>query len=290
MNQQAISDAKNIADQIILITGGTSGVGKATALALAGLGAKVVLISRSEKRATKTLAEIAAQTGNDNGAFLLADLSMASDVRSVATQFKQKFDHLDVLANCAGAILPKKEITTEGIERSFAINYLSHFGLTTNLLDILKAGGHSRIITVAGSPFLLKKAHLDFENLQMLQHFSVIKATMNALYARLIFTAELSRRLDGCPVTANAFHPGLIKSNLTKSAPWYIKFVDMLSKPFQHSACDITTYLCSSQEVRGVSGQLFSPDKNKQSLTAVISETNSRDLWEASEALFQQAD
>ncbi|RYE22320.1 MAG: hypothetical protein EOP45_08375 [Sphingobacteriaceae bacterium] len=133
-------------------------------------------------------------------------------------------------------------MTAEGIERSFALNYMSHYWLTTNLLDILQESGASRIITVAGNPTFLKNAKLNFEDLQYLKKFNGMMATSSAMYARLFFTFELAKRLQGTKVTANAFNPGIIKSNLTANSPWYIKLLALLYKPFEKDICDVTPY------------------------------------------------
>ena len=136
-------------DQIFLISGGSSGVGKATAVGLAQKGAKIVIINRDAISSQRALEEIARRTGNDKGEYLIADLSLQSSVEKLAEEFKNKYSQLNALANCAGAISHEKQMTAEGIERGFAINYMSHYWLTTNLLDILQESGASRIITLA---------------------------------------------------------------------------------------------------------------------------------------------
>lgn len=124
-------------DQVFLISGGSSGVGKATVIGLAQKGAKIVIVNRDAVSSQRALEEIARRTGNEKGEYLIADLSLQSSVKKLAEQFKSKYSNLHVLANCVGAIFHEKQQTAEGIERSFALNYMSHYWLTTNLLDIL---------------------------------------------------------------------------------------------------------------------------------------------------------
>jgi len=277
----------NLKNPIFLITGGTSGVGKATAIGLAQKGAKIVIISRHAEQSQQALEEIAQRTGNDTGEYLIADLSLQSSIRDVADEFKRKYDNLHVLANCAGAIFKEKQMTKEGIERSFAINYMSHFGLTTQLLDILKASGPSRIITVTGNPSFLKNAKVNFDDLQYLNNFNGMRATAHAMYARLFFTFELAQRLQGEKVTSNAFNPGVIKSSLTANSPWYIKLLGTFFKPFQKDICDITTYLSTSEEVNDVSGKFFDHDRKIVPFHEKFDPAIGKKLWEKSEQLIQ---
>src|SRR6218665_532802 len=220
----------NFDNKTFLVTGGTSGVGKATAIGLAQKGARIVIVSRDGASSKKTLEEIAERTGNDKGEYLLADLSLHASVKQLAEEFKRKYDNLHVLANCAGALFPEMKMTADGFERNFAINYMSHFWLTTNLLDILQENGPSRIITVAGNPMFLKNAKINFDDLQYTQKFSGFMATGQAMYARLFFTFELAKRLQGTNITANAFNPGVMKSNLAANSAWYFKILAFLFK------------------------------------------------------------
>ncbi|MEH2376728.1 SDR family NAD(P)-dependent oxidoreductase [Nostoc sp.] len=142
----------DIKNRVFLITGGTSGVGKATALGLARIGAKVVIISRTTESGQAALSDIAEATGNDRAEFLVADFSLQSSIRKVSEEFKRKYDNLHVLANLAGALFFEKQLTQEGIDMTFAVNYLNHFLLTNQLLDILKESRPSRVITVTGAP------------------------------------------------------------------------------------------------------------------------------------------
>ena len=281
MNQQNNA----LKEQTFLISGGSSGVGKATAMGLAQKGAKIVIVNRDAAASERALDEIARRTGNDKGEYLIADLSLQSSVKKLAAEFKNKYNNLHVLANCAGAIFGEKQLTAEGIERTFAINYMSHYWLTTNLLDILQESGASRIITVAGNPAFLKGAKLNFDDLQSVKKFNGLTATSNAMFARLFFTFELAKRLQGTKVTANAFNPGVIKSNLTAKSPWYLKLLALIYKPFEKDICDVTTWLSTSEEVENVSGKFFNHNRKIESFHEKFNSEIGETLWTLSEAL-----
>lgn len=248
---------KTLKGKIFLLTGGTSGVGKATALGLAQQGAKLVIISRSAENGAKALAEISQKTNNDQGEYLVADLSLQSSIRKVAHEFKQKYNNLHVLANLAGGIFFDKQLTTEGIERTFAVNYLSHFLLTNQLLDILKESAPARVITVGGNPAFLKNPHINFDNLQSLDQFSGLNAAAQAMYARVFFAFELARKLQATEVTSVVFNPGVIKSNLTAHAPWYVKLIAAFYEPFAKEVCQVGAYLATSPKVEQETGVFF---------------------------------
>ncbi|OXL85623.1 oxidoreductase [Paenibacillus sp. SSG-1] len=272
-------------NKVVLITGGTSGVGKAIALGLARLGAKIVIISRNHERGQEALHDIAKATGNEKGEFMVADLSLQSSIRKVSEEFKRKYDHLHVLANVGGAVYFEKQLTSEGIERTFALNYLSHFLLTNELLDMLKESRPSRVITVSGAPRFLKKANFNVEDVQLVNHFSGLGATAQALFARVIFTYELTRRLEGTGVRAFTFHPGLVQSNLTRNAPWYIKAYGKLANRRAKEDCEIGVYLAAAKEVENVNGVFFDDQMQMMTFPILQDEEMGRRLWSISEEL-----
>lgn len=276
---------KNITEKVFLVTGGTSGVGKATAISLAQKGAKIVIVSRDEISSQKALEDIARRTGNDKGDYLIADLSLQSSVKRVTEEFKQKYDNLHVLANCAGALFPEMQLTAEGFERNFAVNYLSHFWLTTNLLDILKESGPSRIITVTGNPLFLKNANINFDDLQYTNKFNGFMATGHAMFARLFFTFELASRLKGTNVTANTFNPGVMKSNLAANSAWYFKMLAFLFKLTEKDTCDVSAYLSMSEEVEKISGKFFNKDRRIVPFDEKFDPTIGERLWVMTEQL-----
>lgn len=274
-------------DKIVLLTGGTSGVGKATALGIAQTGAKIVIISRSARQAEETLLTIAQQTGNHQGEYLVADLARQSSIRQVAHAFKQKYSRLDVLANLAGGIFYDRQLTPDGIERSFAVNYVGHFLLTNQLLDILEASAPSRVITVGGNPFFIKNAKINFDDLQSLDSFSAMTAAGQAMFARVFFAFELARRLHGTNVTSVTFNPGVIRSNLLANAPWYMKLLGAAYRPFEQTVCRVGTYLATDPAVATTTG-VFVDEKQRivpihQRLDPAVGER----LWRASEALIR---
>lgn len=276
----------DIKNRVFLITGGTSGVGKAVALGLARLGAKIVIISRSSESGQNALHAIAEATGNDRGEVLVADLSLQSSIRNVSEEFKRKYDNLHVLANLGGVMYFEKQLTQEGIKRMFAVNYLSHFLLTNQLLDMLKESRPSRVLTVAGAPRFLKHATINFEDIQLENHFSGLRAAAQAMFARTLFTFELAKRLEGTGVTAVAFHPGLVKSHLLRTAqnvPWYLKVMTPFMQALAKDDCEIGVYLAAAREIEKVNGVFF--NESMQIVPFKYDEEMGRKLWSMSEEL-----
>lgn len=275
----------DIKDRIFLVTGGTSGVGKATALGLAHLGAKLVILSRSAERGQAAVNYLAEATGNQQAEYLVGDLSLQSSIRQAGEEFKRRFDHLHVLANLAGGFYFEKQLTTEGIERTFASNYLGHFLLTHLLVDMLKESGPARVLNVVGNPRFFQNPQIDFADLQKIKRFSPMHALGNAMFARIYSTFELARRLEGTGVTAVAFHPGAVKSNLAANAPTGLKVLGKLVNLLCKDTCEIGVYLATAKEIEKVSGVFYNNDKLIANLNPKYEPEIGKQLWRLSEQL-----
>ena len=248
-------------NRICLITGGTSGVGRATAVGLAELGATVIIISSSEQRGELTADAIKRRTGNNNIFYRTLDLSDFDLIPQFVGQFKNEFKALHVLSNNAAVLPLRKEFTTKGIEKIFTVNYLSHFVLTYLFLDLLKSSAPARVITVSGDPAHLKFGKVDLNDFNLEKHYHPLKAAYRAAVAKVAFSHELSKRLHASDVTSNTFHPGLVKSNLTRRLPWFFRIAANGVQYFFSEDCENSVYLASSPEVESVTGQFF---KNKK--------------------------
>lgn len=275
----------DIDNRVFLITGGTSGVGKAIALGLAKLGAKIVIVGRSRERGQSALRDIAEATGNDRGEFLAADLALQSSIRQASEEFKRRFDCLHVLVNAGGAIYWDRQLTPEGVERMLAVNYLGHFLLTHQMLDMLKESRPSRVITISGNPRFLRKPKLDLDDIQLEKRFSGLRAAAQALFARTFFSFELAKRLQGTGVTSVAFHPGLIKSNLIQGSPWYIRAMTSLTSASAKADCEIGVYLAAAKEIEKASGVFFDDKRQILPFHETFDEEIGRKLWRLSEKL-----
>ena len=271
-------------DKICLITGATSGIGKATALQLAQLGASVVMVGRNPQRTARAVQEIRQQSGNGQVESMLADLSSQSEIRRLASEFQSSYQRLDVLVNNAGALMLSRRLSTDGIEMTFALNHLNYFLLTHLLLDTLISSSPSRIVNVSSDSH--QDAFLDFEDLQLQQSYGGYKAYGRSKLANLMFTYELSRRLQGSNVTANALHPGLVATKFLANnglrGRVFNLFVRIVGRSATRGAHPIT-YLASSAEVEGVSGKYFVEDGLVESSEASKDKDAALKLWQLSE-------
>ena len=240
---------------MFLVTGANSGIGKATALGLARLGGIVVMACRSATRGEAARQDIVRDSGNSRVYLEIVDLASEESTRSFAEEFKKKYPRLDVLINNAGVYTPRREVTPDGLERTFEVNYLSGFLLTHLLLDLLIKSTPSRIVNVSSSAHSGGTIH--FDDLQGEQRYGGFGAYGQSKLAQVLFTRELAQRLEGTGVTVNACHPGVIRTNLGMGGTSaVVRFVRMFFKTPEKGA-ETPIYLAVSPEVERVTGQYF---------------------------------
>src|SRR5688572_31522110 len=198
----------SMAGKVALVTGAASGIGKATAIGLAREGATVVLLVRNAGRGEQALSDLRAAVPQATVETLECDLASHSSIHEAARRFLADHDRLDVLVNAAGVFVKEKTITADGIELTFATNYVSYFLLTQELLPLLRQSAPARVVDVAST---YGRTTIDFDDLQKLRTpYSYLRSTPQTMLARVLFTQELARRLEGTCVVANAVHPGLV--------------------------------------------------------------------------------
>jgi retinol dehydrogenase 14 len=272
--------------KVVLITGGTSGIGKAAATALAAMGAEVVVTGRSRERGETAVEEIRRGSGNEEVSLVLADLSIQAEVRRLAEEFGRTHDRLDVLVNNAGAVFSKREETVDGIERTFALNHLAPFLLTNLLLGLLKETAPSRIVTVSSEA--RRGAEIDFDDLKSERRYRGLPVYGKSKLANILFSYELAERLRGTGVTANCLHPGSVNTNFGKGNRSLGLLLFRAFKPFMRTpeqGADTLIYLASSPEVEGTSGRYFSDRKVISSFEEPHDVHTQKRLWEESEGL-----
>jgi NAD(P)-dependent dehydrogenase (short-subunit alcohol dehydrogenase family) len=272
--------------KVVLITGGTSGIGKAAATALAGMGATVVITGRNEERGKRALQEIREESGNDGVELILADLTVQDEVRRLAEELRERHNQLEVLVNNAGLVLSERTETPDGIETQLAINHLAPFLLTNLLLDLLKESAPSRIVTVSSDAH--RWAKIDLDDLQSRKRYRGMQVYGKTKLANIMFTYELAERLEGTGVTANCMHPGGVNTNFGNNQGGPMNLLFRIFKPFMRSpeqGADTLIYLASSPEVKGMTGKYLADRKVKAASDAAYDETTRKRLWEASEEL-----
>jgi NAD(P)-dependent dehydrogenase (short-subunit alcohol dehydrogenase family) len=275
----------------VLVTGANQGIGKATALALAQKGARVVLVSRSREKGLAALADIQTASGSKDHELLVGDLSSLAQVRRVAAEFKARHDRLHVLINNAGVLVPNRRITADGLEETFAVNHLASFLFTKELLDVLHAAAPARIVNVSSAAH--RTARMQWDDLQFdRHHYNQWRAYGQSKLANVLFTYELARRLDPSKVTANALHPGVIASGFGQTYGGAISVLIRMAHPFfasPESGARTSAFLASSPEVEGVTGKYFARCKETQSSTVSYDAASQKKLWAISEELTKVA-
>ena len=273
--------------KVCVVTGANSGIGKETVLALARMGATVVLVCRSESRGTEALNDIKAQTGNDAVSLVVADFSSQQQVRGAAQAILAQCDRLDVLVNNAGVTPWQRRVTAEnGLELIFAVNHLAPFLLTNLLLDRLKASAPARVVNVSSGAH--RRVTLDFDDLQNEQRYVPFDVYSQSKLSNVYFTYELARRLEDTGVTANCLHPGVVSTALFRHLPPFLGIAVKLARPLlltPAQGADTVVYLAAAPEVAEVSGRFFERREAVESSAASYDVAAARRLWEASEAL-----
>ncbi len=277
--------------KVCLITGATSGIGKATALGLARAGANVVLVARNAEQGAAIQTEIRNQSGNEAIELLIADLSSQAATRQLARDFLARHQTLHVLINNAGVMLGRRTTTVDGIETMLAVNYLAPFLLTNLLLAVIKASAPARIINVASVPANVK---INFADLQATAKYSGFGQYQHTKLALVLFTYELARRLQGTGVTVNCLHPGTVNTNILRNPPPLIGLaakIPIASLVFisPEKGAETSLYLATAPEVEQVTGKYFRKKKEARSAKESYDEQVAQRLWGVSEEMTKLA-
>jgi len=277
--------------KICLVTGGTNGIGKATAHALAQMGATVVIVGRDTQKTSQVVEEIRAASANNAVDSLVADLSSQQDVRRLANEFKSKYSYLHVLLNNAGGFFLWRQLSVDGIEMTFALNHLAYFLLTNLLLDTIKASAPARIINVSSGAHTSGK--IEFDNLQRERDYKP-RAYDNSKLANILFTKELARRLQGTGVTVNALHPGFVATGFAKNNGKVIAALFGVLAPFvarsPAKGAETSIYLATSASVEGITGQYFYDSQAIQTAPQATDTGVASRLWAVSAEMIHLVD
>ncbi|HLX57963.1 MAG TPA: SDR family oxidoreductase [Ktedonobacteraceae bacterium] len=271
--------------KICLVTGANSGIGKATALELAQMGATVVMVCRDRARGEQARSEITTKSRNNTVDLLQADLSSQQSIRQLVEHFQHHYTHLHMLINNAGAAFTRRRETVDGLEMTFAVNYLAPFLLTDLLLDVLKGSAPARIVNVSSNSH--EAGYIKLDDLQAEHHYR--RTYEQSKLAVVLFTYELARRLQGTGVTVNCLHPGFVATNFAQSdvGPTFHLLVKLIGSfgTSPEKGAKTSIYLASSPEVEGVTGKYFVKSISRRSAAISYDESLQRQLWEQSAKL-----
>ena len=277
----------SMAGKTVLITGGTGGIGKATAIGLARLGARVGIVGRDATRAAAAAADIRSTSGDSAVDVFVADMSSQQEVRRLASEVLDAYPRLDVLVNNVGGFWAHRHTTADGLEHTFALNHLASFLLTNLLRERLIASAPARVVTVSSGAQSMGR--IDFDDLQGARKYSGQQAYNQSKLANVMFTYELARRLDGTGVTANVLHPGVTRTDFgAEDQAWFFSVMSGLARLFMKSPAEgaaTPIYLAATPEVEGVTGRYFANRVVKRSNPASYDTRAAARLWRESAAL-----
>src|SRR6266487_4772655 len=286
MQNENVSDKMTMKDKVVMVTGANSGIGKAASLALAKMGATVVMVARSKEKGEAARSEIIRKSQNNAVDLLLADLSSLESVRHLVAEFRKKYSKLHILINNAGLFNQRRRVTADGYENTFATNYLAPFLLTNLQLDLLKASVPSRIINVSSVGHY--NGHINFDDLNLENDYGGWKAYGQSKLALVLFTHELAKKLQGTGVTVNAVHPGTVATNIWSRPLGPVGFIMALPKLFMASpkrGAETIVYLASSDDARDLNGEYLEKLKVKKSSDESYDEQVAQRLWDISAKL-----
>ena len=267
--------------KVVVMTGGTSGIGEVAAARLAGLGARLVLVARDRARGEATLARLRARGPGVAHVAHYADLSLIADTKRVAAEIAAAEPRIDVLINNAGAMFGRRLVTADGLELTFATNHMSYFLLTHGLRERLLASAPARVVNTSSAAH--RRADLDFDDLQSTRGYRGFMAYSRSKLCNILYTRELARRSAGTGVTANCLHPGFVATRFGDASGGFFSYVVRASKPVfaisSEKGAETLVYLASSPEVATISGGYFYQCQLATPTRAAQDDAAARRLW-----------
>jgi NAD(P)-dependent dehydrogenase (short-subunit alcohol dehydrogenase family) len=276
----------DLSGKTVLITGATSGIGFEASVELARMGAQLVIVGRNEAKTAPKAEEVRKRSGSNRVEFLICDFASQRQVRRLAEAFQARHDSLHLLVNNAGTVFPKRTLTEDGIEATFAVNHLSYFLLTHLLLDLLVKSAPARIVNVSSVAHY--RGTMDFDDLMFERGYRLMRAYSRSKLANVLFTRELARRLKGSGVTVNALHPGAVATNIWSSAPRTIRPVLWIAKRLMITPAEgakTILYLATSRDVEGTTGLYFERNRPKLPSQLARDDAVANRLWKESDRL-----
>jgi NAD(P)-dependent dehydrogenase (short-subunit alcohol dehydrogenase family) len=272
--------------KVVVITGGTSGIGQVAATSLAGQGARIILIARNRSRAAQALADFSRAGPGLAHRWVHADLASIGETHRVAAEIAQAEPRIDVLINNAGALFNRRQLSPDGLEMTFAVNHMAYFVLTEGLKQTLLKSSPARIVNTASGAH--RGASLDFDDLQSERAYSGFPVYGRSKLCNILFTRELAHRLGGTGVTANSLHPGFVATRFGAESGGLLQAVMPLAKLGAISprkGAETIVYLASSPDVEAASGGYFYQCRPDTPSPAAQDDAAASRLWEVSERL-----
>ena len=271
-----------------LVTGATEGIGKAAARHFARRGADLTLVGRNAQKTEQLVAELRRDTGNPEVHALVGDLSSQAETRAVAAQFLARHQRLDVLVNNAGAVFQDRQVSADGLEKTFALNHLGYFLLTVQLLPLLQATPGARVVSTSSGANAIGK--IDLATIATRERgYTAFGAYSDSKLANILFTRELARRLQGSSATANCFHPGWVASgfglNNQGLGSKLLSVVAPLLARSPEQGADSLVWLATSPEAARFTGEYFSDRELTRTARRARDSRLGQELWALSERL-----
>lgn len=278
---------KDLEGKVVLVTGATDGIGKCAALELARRGATLTIVGRNQAKTERVAEELKSAGNYDRVHVILGDLSKISDMKSAAQAFGAKNDRLDILVNNAGAWFEKHQLTDDGIEQTFALNHMSYFVITTELLDLIRKTPNARVVSTSSGAHMMSR--FDLSHVVKRNGWAGFPAYADSKLANVLFTLELAKRLSGTSAIANCFHPGFTRSEFGKNNFWPIKWSFALGQALvartTEKGAETLVWLATHLEAAQYSGQYFFDKKARRVHAHGDDEGLAAKLWDLSTKL-----
>lgn len=272
--------------KLAVIIGGTSGVGKHTAIDLANQNYHVIIVGSRADKGRQAQADISQATGNQAVQLALADLSTKTGVQQFAHQLASMTDHIDILLNSIGVMLPERHLSADGYDLNLVLNYLTHFWIIQALLPLLKHSDQARILLVGALPFVINHAKVSLPDFDApaTSKYNAMTVTAQATATRVLLTLALSERLTATNVTINIFHPGYVPdSNFGAGGSWVSRLAGrILGESFSRKNSPIGAWLATAPELTHTSGHFYDDRLRQVPLSKQYTRSKANDLWRLS--------